>query len=158
MWYLHNHFVCARLLALCAIAAPSFLAISDLNNRYARRKDLICKAKSILHPHSGWFHVSRASRAQQAKALKNQNHSHSGWFYVSRVARSQQAKALKQDGCLQICGQPLIRNFNDPTIKREGLTSMIILPSAAGNAPSMAWAAIFTASLIYINHTCCKYG
>ena len=73
MWYLHNHFVCARLLALCAIAAPSFLAISDLNNRYARRKDLICKAKSILHPHSGWFHVSRASRAQQAKALKKQS-------------------------------------------------------------------------------------
>ena len=30
---------------------------------------LICKAKSILHPHSGWFCVSRASRAQQAKAL-----------------------------------------------------------------------------------------
>ena len=29
---------------------------------------LICKAKSILHPHSGWFCVSRASRAQQAKA------------------------------------------------------------------------------------------
>ena len=69
MWYLHNYFVCARLLALCAIAAPSSLAISDLNNRYARRKDLIHKAKSILHPHSGWFHVSHASRAQQAKAL-----------------------------------------------------------------------------------------
>ena len=30
---------------------------------------LICKAKSIFHPHSGWFYVSHASRAQQAKAL-----------------------------------------------------------------------------------------
>ena len=69
MWYLHNHFVCVRLLALCAIATPSFLAISDLNNRYARRKDLICKAKSILHPHSGWFYVSRVTCAQQTKAL-----------------------------------------------------------------------------------------
>ena len=29
---------------------------------------LICKAKSILHPHSGWFCVSRVTRAQQAKA------------------------------------------------------------------------------------------
>lgn len=28
------------------------------------------QSKSILHPHSGWFYVSRASRAQQAKALK----------------------------------------------------------------------------------------
>ncbi|EEE16780.1 hypothetical protein IV60_GL001143 [Lancefieldella rimae] len=51
-----------------------------------------------------------------------------------------------------------MRNFNDPTIKRENLTSMIILPSAAKNAPSMAWIAILTASLVYINHTCCKYG
>ena len=31
---------------------------------------LICKAKSILHPHSGWFCVSRVTRAQQAKASK----------------------------------------------------------------------------------------
>ncbi len=49
---------------------------------------LICKAKSILHPHSGWFHVSRASRAQQAKALE-------------------------QNAWLRICKQPLIRNFNN---------------------------------------------
>ena len=33
---------------------------------------------------------------------------------------------------------------------RENLTSMIILPSAAKNAPSMAWTAILTASLVYI--------
>ena len=41
---------------------------------------------------------------------------------------------------------------------REDLTSTIILTSAAKNAPSMAWIAIFTASLVYMNHTCCKYG
>ena len=41
---------------------------------------------------------------------------------------------------------------------RENLTSIIILPSAAKNAPSMAWTAILTTSLVYINHTCCKYG
>ena len=35
-------------------------------------------------------------------------------------------------------------------VKREGLTSMIILPSAARNAPSMARIAILTASLAYI--------
>ncbi|EEE16759.1 hypothetical protein IV60_GL001212 [Lancefieldella rimae] len=33
---------------------------------------------------------------------------------------------------------------------RENLTSIIILPSAAKNAPSMAYIAIFTASLAYI--------
>ena len=43
-----------------------------------------------------------------------------------------------------------MRNFNDPTIKREDLTSMTILPSAARNAPSMARIAILTASLAYI--------
>ena len=35
---------------------------------------------------------------------------------------------------------------------------MIILPRAAKNAPSMAWAAIFTASLVYMNHIYCKFG
>ena len=35
---------------------------------------------------------------------------------------------------------------------------MIILPGAAGNAPSMAWTAILTASLAYLNHTCSKFG
>ena len=30
--------------------------------------------------------------------------------------------------------------------------------SAAKNAPSMAWITILTASLVYIDHTCCKYG
>ena len=75
-----------------------------------------------------------------------------GWFYVARVTRAQQAKALKQDGCLQICRQPLIHNFNDHgKVKRESLTSMIILPSVAKNTPSMAWTAILTASLTYIN-------
>lgn len=48
VWYLHNHFVCARLVALCAIAIPSFLAISDLNNRYARRKDYNLQNKRIF--------------------------------------------------------------------------------------------------------------
>ena len=43
-------------------------------------------------------------------------------------------------------------------VKREGLTSMIMLPGAARNTPSMAWTAILTASLVYMNHTCCKYG
>mgnify|MGYP000915118811 CR=1 FL=1 len=43
-------------------------------------------------------------------------------------------------------------------------SSLVELPelysaaSAAGNAPSMAWAAILTASLAYMNHTCCKFG
>ena len=32
-------------------------------------------------------------------------------------------------------------------VKREGLTSVIILPSAAKNAPSMAWIAKLAASL-----------
>ena len=32
------------------------------------------------------------------------------------------------------------------------------LCSAAGNAPSMAYIAILTASLAYLNHTCCKFG
>ena len=50
MWYLHNHFVCARLLALCAIATPSFLAISELNNRYARRKDFNLQSKKYSPP------------------------------------------------------------------------------------------------------------
>ena len=35
---------------------------------------------------------------------------------------------------------------------------MIILPGAAKNAPSMARIAILTASLAYLNHTCCKFG
>ena len=35
---------------------------------------------------------------------------------------------------------------------------MIVLPSAAGNAPSMARIAILAASLAYLNHTCCKFG
>ena len=45
---------------------------------------------------------------------------------------------------------------------------MIMLPGAAknapskacaaGNAPSMTWIAILTASLAYLNHTCCKFG
>ena len=35
---------------------------------------------------------------------------------------------------------------------------MIMLPGAARNTPSMAWTAILTASLVYMNHTCCKYG
>ena len=35
---------------------------------------------------------------------------------------------------------------------------MIVLPSAAGNAPNMARIAILAASLAYMNHTCCKYG
>ena len=43
-------------------------------------------------------------------------------------------------------------------VKREDLTSMIMLPSAAGNAPSMVWIAILAASLAYLNHTCCKFG
>ena len=30
--------------------------------------------------------------------------------------------------------------------------------SAAGNTPSMAWTAVFAASLVYMNHTCCKFG
>ena len=48
IWYLHNHFMCAKLVALCAIATPSFLAISDLNNRYARRKDFNLQSKKIF--------------------------------------------------------------------------------------------------------------
>ena len=39
-----------------------------------------------------------------------------------------------------------------------GRTELPELCSAAGNAPSMAWTAIFTASLAYLNHTCCKFG
>ena len=45
---------------------------------------------------------------------------------------------------------------------------MIMLPGAAknapskacaaGNAPSMTWIAILTASLAYLNHTCSKFG
>ena len=35
---------------------------------------------------------------------------------------------------------------------------MIMLPGAAKNAPSMTWIAILTASLAYLNHTCCKFG
>ena len=70
MWYLHNHFVCARLLALCAIAAPSFLAISDLNNRYARRKDLICKAKVFSTRIAGGFMFRTLLVLNKAKALK----------------------------------------------------------------------------------------
>ena len=69
MWYLHNHFVCARLLALCAIAAPSFLAISDLNNRYARRKDLICKAKVFSTRIAGGFVFRALPALNKAKAL-----------------------------------------------------------------------------------------
>ena len=69
MWYLHNHFVCARLLALCAIAAPSFLAISDLNNRYARRKDLICKAKVFSTRIAGGFMFRTLLVLNKAKAL-----------------------------------------------------------------------------------------
>ncbi|EEE17679.1 hypothetical protein ATORI0001_0802 [Lancefieldella rimae ATCC 49626] len=38
------------------------------------------------------------------------------------------------------------------------LPEMRELCSAAKNAPSMAWTAILTASLAYINHTCCKFG
>ena len=38
------------------------------------------------------------------------------------------------------------------------LSILTILPSAARNAPSMAWTAIFTASLVYMSHTCCKFG
>ena len=39
-----------------------------------------------------------------------------------------------------------------------GRTELPELCSAAGNAPSMAWTAILTASLAYLNHTCCKFG
>ena len=35
---------------------------------------------------------------------------------------------------------------------------MIMLPGAAKNAPSMTWIAMLTASLAYLNHTCCKFG
>ena len=38
------------------------------------------------------------------------------------------------------------------------LPELTELCSAAENAPSMAWAAILTASLVYMNHTCCKFG
>ena len=38
------------------------------------------------------------------------------------------------------------------------LPEMSELCRAAGNAPSMAWTAILTASLVYMHHTCCKFG
>ena len=47
---------------------------------------------------------------------------------------------------------------SDNKVRRPYLASMIILPSAAKNAPSMAWTAILTVSLVYMNHTCCKFG
>ena len=64
----------------------------------------------------------------------------------------------KQNGCLRIYRQSLIRNFNDPTIKTRRPCEYDLLTSAARNAPSMAWIAILTASLAYLNHTCCKFG
>ena len=91
MWYLHNHFVCARLLALCAIAAPSFLAISDLNNRYARRKDLICKAKVFSTRIAGGFMFRTLLVLNKAKALmKNATqvfalHLRQAWAHLSEV-------------------------------------------------------------------------
>ena len=61
----------------------------------------------------------------------------------------------------------LVVRLARPSSSLDKLPELSVLPvlpkltelcSAARNTPSMAWTAILTASLVYMNHTCSKFG
>ena len=62
MWYLHVHFVCARLLAFWAMAITFPSGLGDLNNHHARGEGASLHSIFVIHPHSGWFIAVRGAR------------------------------------------------------------------------------------------------